>query len=281
MQVYVSVDMEGIAGVATRDQIVRGGHGYPRAQALMTAETNAAIEGAFRGGATEVLVNDSHGTMDNLLHEDLDPRARLLFGTPKTQCMAEGVSAEHDLAIFLGYHAPAGGPGVLAHSFSAHFTELRVNGRAVSEADVALLQLAVVGVPLGLVVGDDVICDLVTERMPGVATLAVKKAHGWSAADSLSPTSARERVREACAEAVRTADRLSVPSVPDRLVVEVDLPSLPSAEQVRMMPGAERVAPLTVRSEVAGVDDLIGFIVVAYQLTVGSLRDDHLLVNRQ
>ncbi len=75
MHVYISVDMEGIAGIATLDQVIRGGHGYPRAQQLMTAETNAVIAAAFAAGAESVLVNDSHGTMDNLLHADLDPRA--------------------------------------------------------------------------------------------------------------------------------------------------------------------------------------------------------------
>ncbi|GAA3166939.1 hypothetical protein GCM10020255_053070 [Rhodococcus baikonurensis] len=110
MHVYISVDMEGIAGIATLDQTIRGGGGYHRAQMLMTAETNAAIAGAFDAGATSVLVNDSHGTMDNLLHADLDPRARLIFGTPKMQCMAEGLTSDHDVALFVGYHAPAGGP---------------------------------------------------------------------------------------------------------------------------------------------------------------------------
>ena len=126
MHVYISVDMEGIAGIATLDQIVRGGHGYKRAQALMTAEANAAIAGAFDAGAQSVLVNDSHGTMDNFLHAELDPRARVLFGSPKLQCMAEGLTAEHDVALFVGYHAPAGGPGVLAHTFSALFTDVRL-----------------------------------------------------------------------------------------------------------------------------------------------------------
>src|SRR3954471_4436480 len=108
MRVFVSVDMEGVAGVATLDQILRGGAGYPRAQELMTAEANAAIRGAFDGGATEVLVNDSHGTMDNLLHDRLDPRARVLFGAPRASCMVQGISAADNLAVFVGYHAGAG-----------------------------------------------------------------------------------------------------------------------------------------------------------------------------
>src|SRR3954468_17993703 len=132
MRVFISVDMEGVAGVATLDQIIRGGTGYPRAQALMTEEANAAIRGAFAGGAKEVLVNDSHGTMDNLLHDQLDPRAVVVFGAPRASCMVQRITPDDVMAVFVGYHAAAGAEGVLAHTFSSNFTELRVNGTAVS-----------------------------------------------------------------------------------------------------------------------------------------------------
>src|SRR3954468_19550284 len=103
--------MEGVAGVATCYHIIRGCSGYPRAQELMTGEANAAIRGAFNAGADEVLVNDSHGTMDNLLHDRIDPRARILFGAPRPSCMVQGISAADSLAVFIGYHAAAGSSG--------------------------------------------------------------------------------------------------------------------------------------------------------------------------
>ncbi len=111
IRVFISVDMEGIAGVATFDQVIRGGTGYGRAQELMTEEANAAIRGAFDGGATEVLVNDSHGTMDNLLHERLDPRVRIVFGAPRPSCMVQGITRDDAVAVFIGYHAAARRPG--------------------------------------------------------------------------------------------------------------------------------------------------------------------------
>jgi len=197
VKVYISVDMEGIGGIATYDQVVRGGHGYPRAQQLMTEEANAAIDGAFSGGAVEVVVSDSHGTMDNLLHEQLDPRARLIFGSPRGFCMAEGLTEAFDIALFVGYHAPAGCIGVLAHTFSALFTAVRVNGINASETSVNALFAATRGVPVGLVTGDDVICRIADVSEPGITTVAVKKSHGFSAADSLAPPVARERIRAA------------------------------------------------------------------------------------
>src|SRR5436190_1923129 len=197
MRVFVSVDMEGVAGVATFDQIIRGGTGYPRAQELMTAEAAAAIRGAFTGGATEVVVNDSHGTMDNLLLDRLDPRARVVFGAPRPSCMVQGITAGDAVAVFVGYHAAAGAEGVLAHTFSSNFTELRVNGQPMTEAEVNGLYAASLGVPVGVVTGDDQICGVARKAFPGVTTVEVKQAHGFSATDTLQPTVACERIEGA------------------------------------------------------------------------------------
>lgn len=281
MHVYISVDMEGIAGVATLDQVARGGTGYPRAQELMTREANAAIAGAFEAGATSVLVNDSHGTMDNLLPHLLDRRARLISGLPKADCMAEGISAQHDVALFVGYHAAAGEQGVLAHTFSAHFGEVRVNGEAMSEADVNALQLAAVGVPLGLVTGDDVTCARAQARFPGVQVAEVKRSHGWSAADSLSPDDACELVHRATVDAVRAAPTLSPPSVPDELVLEVDLPFEVVAEVAAMIPGAERTGVRTVRREVADPGELVGLVFILYQLSAAGAASRQAIVARR
>ncbi|MGO4105508.1 M55 family metallopeptidase [Leifsonia sp. YAF41] len=281
MKVYISVDMEGIAGIATLDQIVRGGYGYPRAQELMTAETNAAIAGAFDGGATAVVVNDSHGTMDNLIHEQLDPRARLVFGSPKAQCMAEGLTADCDVALFVGYHAPAGSPGLLAHTFSSHFTEVRLDGRPVSEAEVNALYAASLGVPVGLVTGDDVICALAHAVIPGVRTVEVKVAHGWSATDSLSPSAARELVRAAAAETVRTAASLPRPENPTELVLEIDMPTPLAAELALGVPGVERTGDRTIRRRAHNVSEVLGLISVNYELAASAMRNKMAIINRR
>lgn len=281
MRVYISVDMEGIGGVAALDQVVRGGFGYPRAQELMTAETNAAIEGVFEGGATEVFVNDSHGTMDNLIHELLDPRARYLFGTPKALCMAEGLTPDFDVALFVGYHAPAGGKGVLAHTFSSHFTSVRVNGQVASEASINALLAATRGVPLGLITGDDVICAIAELAFPGITTVPVKIAHGYSTADSLSPSVARERVKFGAREAVRNADKTKLISIPARLLLEIDMPNATAAELAEGMPGAVRIGERTISREVASPDEIIGMISVSYNLANIAVATKQTLVNRR
>lgn len=282
MRVYISIDMEGVAGIATMDQIIRGGHGYPRAQHLMTGEANAAIAGAFEGGATEVLINDSHGTMDNLIHEDLDPRARIIFGKPKLDCMAEGIDKGHDLALFIGYHAAAGGPGVIAHTYSSLFTEVRVNGRLVSEGDVNALQAAAAGVPVALLTGDDVICAAIQETLPGIATVAVKESHGYNAADSMSPTEARRLISEAAAQAVASAVAApaTLPTVPETLEVEIDMPNIPAAEMAAMIPSANRTAARTVSLVARTPREAVDFVSACSQFAVVAVRNLGPLINR-
>ena len=272
MKVYLSIDMEGVGGIATMDQIVRGGHGYPRAQQLMTAEANAAIAGAFDAGAESVLVNDSHGTMDNLIHSELDPRARLIFGSPKLQCMAEGISADHDLALFVGYHAPSGSRGVMAHTYSGYFTEVRLNGEPVGEAEINALVAGALEVPVGLVSGDDVTCDLAERGFPGVTTVQTKVAHGFNAADSLAPSASCHAVREGAARAVRRAHEIRPTAVPDRLHLAIDMPTIASAELAEAIPGARRTGARTVERDLDSPSDVIGMVTVSYQLANQGLR---------
>ena len=266
MRAFISVDMEGVAGVATFDQIIRGGTGYPRAQELMTAEANAAIRGAFAGGAAEVLVNDSHGTMDNLLHDKLDSRARVLFGAPRPSCMVQGLTRDDDVAVFIGYHAAAGADGVLAHTFSSNFTELRVNGTPMTEAEVNGLAAASLGVPVGVVSGDDQICDVARKAFPGVTAVEVKKATGYSATDSLHPGAACELIERAVADAVAGAGELRAQPVPDEFVLEIDFASPLAADFGAVVPRTERVSPLTLRGAVNSTDDLLRLVMSWYYL---------------
>jgi D-amino peptidase len=266
LRVFVSVDMEGVAGVATFDQVLRGGSGYPRAQELMTAEANAAIRGAFAGGATEVLVNDSHGTMDNLLHDRLDPRARLVFGAPRPSCMVQGISAADRIAVFIGYHAAAGARGVLSHTFSSNFTELRVNGQAVTEAEVNGLLAASLGVPVGIVTGDDEICDVARKAFPGVTAVEVKKASGYSATDTLSPAAAVEAIESSVAAAVTASGDLKATAVPEQLTLEVDFASPLAADFASCVPRTTRTGARTLAGQVDDVDDLMRLVMAWYYL---------------
>ena len=250
MDVLISVDLEGVGGVVTRQQTLPGGRDHAAARALMTAEANAAVTGAFAGGATSVTVADSHGPADNIIAEELDRRATLISGEPRPLDMVQGVSPETRVAFFVGYHAGAGDPdGLLGHTFSGGFAQVRLNGVPVGEAEVNALVLAELGVPVGLVTGDDVVCAVAERSFPGVVTVPVKSAVGRTAARSPHPSVARKATHDGALRAARNAaaDILSPLPVPGELVVEADLRPSGAAELAALVPGTERLGAQTLR----------------------------------
>jgi D-amino peptidase len=271
MNVLISIDMEGVAGIATRGQVIPGRPDYQIGRALMTGEANAAAAGAFDSGARSVLVNDSHGPMDNLLGEDLDRRVEYVVGSPKPLSMMQGLDDAIDVALFVGYHAgPQEEVGVLAHSFSGlAFADLKLNGEPLTELGLNTLLAASRGVPVGLVTGDDAICRLAEKLIPGVVTVQVKTAIGITATRSLTPTAAREAIQAGAAEAVAGArdGRVAPVTVPPELVLEATFRPHNAAEAAVRVPGSERVAANVVRQAVSTPQQALDLIFVWGQLT--------------
>ena len=207
-KVYISVDMEGISGISGDDQLGSGGAEYGRSRKLMAEDANAAIRGAFAGGATDVLVNDSHGSQRNLLPEDLDPRARLITHSFKRHGMMEGLDDTFAAVIFVGYHAKADAPrGLFAHTGSGVVRDLQINGKSVGEGGMNALLAAWYGVPIVSVSGDDVAVAEVKESVPSVRGVVVKRAINVRAAELRPLQAARRDIQDAAREGVRTAKR--------------------------------------------------------------------------
>ncbi len=263
MRVYLSIDMEGIAGVVHEDQTnpidPRCAGEYGRFRRLMTLEANAAIEGALAGGASRVLVNDSHWTMRNLLAEELHPGAELLSGGPKTWSMMEGVEAGWDLAGFIGYHAKAGtANAILDHTYTDRITDARLNGTSVGELGINAALAGTFGVPVALVTGDKAL-GLEARALLGdrVQTIAVKEAVSRHAARHLSPETARALIRDSMREVVEDARRNGVARAKRFLLqspvtLEVDFAQTVHADHAAMAPGIARLGP---RSVTARSDD--------------------------
>lgn len=207
-KVYISVDMEGISGVNGDNQTSPAGAEYGRARKLMVEDANAAIRGAFEGGATDVLVNDSHGGQRNLLPEDLDPRARLISHSFKRHGMMEGLDSTFDAVIFVGYHAKAGSPrGLFAHTGSSVLADLQVNGRSVGEGGMNALLAAWHGVPVVVITGDDVAIEQQKDVTPDVRGVVVKRAINSRAVELRPLADARRDIQMAAREGVRSARR--------------------------------------------------------------------------
>lgn len=254
MEVYISIDMEGIAGIAHGKQVSRGSDDFPASRDLMTQEANAAIAGAFDGGASAAMVNDSHGDMYNLLQEKLDPRAELTIGSPKVPLsMMQGFGRQFGVALFVGYHAAAGTEAaVMDHTYSGGtLYDVRVNGESWTEAELNAAVAGTFGVPVGLVTGDDKICAVVPKRLVGVRTVAVKQGYGQGVARSLHPEAARDAIRAGSADAVRAAMAGELepfrPDPPYRF--EVDVMRSGMADVCALVPGSQRVGPRTLAFE--------------------------------
>ncbi|NYT35375.1 aminopeptidase [Allopusillimonas soli] len=208
MKILVSVDIEGVAGVTHVEQVRPGNPEYERARAWMTAEADAAIRGAFDGGATEVWVNDSHGGFRNLLLDRMDERAFMVTGKPRYLGMVAGVEG-CDAVFLIGYHAGAGHEGVLAHTInSAAFRCVTVNGEELNEAGLYGALAAELGTPVALMSGDDVFIAETQARFPGAIAVQTKRAKGQSTCVSLSPAQSCREIRAAAARAMAAAPSL-------------------------------------------------------------------------
>ncbi len=259
MKIFISVDIEGIAGVNETLQGQRGNPEYEVARRLMTQEANAAIRGAFDGGATEVIVADSHGPMRNMIAEDLDARASLVSGKPRPLSMIQGLRDDHDGVILIGYHSAAGQTGVLAHTVSGlAFAQILMNGEITGEPTLFAGHAAEVGVPLLAASGDDRLCVEIGRQFPSARKIQVKTSLGAQACQSLSPTASRNLIEAKVKSAVRecATAKTELPCTPP-LEVEVQLMRQIYADAAVLLPHVDRVSANTVKFHASSHADAI------------------------
>ena len=247
MRVFVSVDIEGVAGVVGREEGSQGNPEYERARRLMTAEASAAVRGIFRFAPdAEVSVADAHGTFRNIVPELLDSRARLVRGKPRPLAMIEGVQDGAEAAIFVGYHGRSGtGDSVLSHTFTGTLADVRVNGTSFGEIGLNAAVAGTFGVPLVLVTGDASVAAEVEDLMPGTRTAVVKRAIGALAADGLHPERSCELIEAAAADALARRDEIKAFVVDGPVSLEVDVSNPVFADQAMVVPGIRRIAGRT------------------------------------
>jgi D-amino peptidase len=258
MSIYISADIEGVAGVVSPLQTQPGNPEYERARRLMTEEVNAAIEGALEGGATQILVNDAHGPMINLLPELLHPAAELILGKPKPLNMFAGLDATHAGVFCLGYHARASEFGVLAHTTNGFaFRAVRLNGRPLSEAGIYGAYAGSLGVPVVLASGDDRCVAELRQHFPEAEFVEVKQALGNRAARSLPLPAARAALREGALSAVRRIGAIPPFRIDGPYTLELEMGGPALADLAATLPPAERRDAVTVALPASSVADAI------------------------
>jgi len=268
-KIFVSVDMEGIGGVVTDQQLGPTGFEYAAAREWMTQEANSAIAAAREAGATEFVVADSHGSMQNLLPDKLPPDVQIVRGTPRPLGMMQGLDASFDGVIFVGYHASTANPsGVRAHSFSsANLADVRLNGASVSEGGWNAAVAAHFGVPVLAVSGDEAAVAEVKAQVPGVEGAVVKWPYAFHSARTLTPTGARAAIELAVRAGMARRGTSSLPRVATPVRVEVRFKSYRPAELLSWLPGAVRVDAHAVAYTVKDMPEASRFLalVLGYQ----------------
>lgn len=250
MKLYISCDMEGTAAVSSWTQVDPSNTTeYPYYRRLMSQEVRAAIDGAREAGVGEVLVNDSHSSMRNVLWDELPADVRMIYGNRKPFSMAHGADASFDTAFFTGYHGGGGTPNAaLDHTYTSEtLYETRMNGLVCNEAMVNAAVLGLDGVPVTLITGDRAFVEQTKAVMPWVTGVVVKDSIGRYSVNSLSPERARALIRAGAKEAIgRVAEAKPFVFTPP-ITMELDFVATHSADFVEMMPGMERIGGRMVR----------------------------------
>ncbi|MBT2666669.1 M55 family metallopeptidase [Bacillus sp. ISL-4] len=255
MKVFISADIEGVAGVVHREHTARDGREHDRARVLMTEEVNSCIEGALSWGATEVVVNDSHGTMRILIPEAIHPEAEYITGSPKMLAMMEGISPEFDAAIFLGYHSRMGNLGILNHTFHGGvIRNIRINHQDMGEIALNAGIAGVFGVPVVLVTGCQYAAKEALDFIPEIETAVVKHTINRQTAKNLSPQKARCLIKEKTIASLSCLPKIQSVSLQGPFLVEITYLHPGLADAAEILPIVERVNSTTHRFE---TDDFI------------------------
>jgi D-amino peptidase len=250
LRVFISVDMEGIAGVVNGAQLAPGEFEYEKFRRLMTAEANACIEGAFAAGATKITVSDSHGNGLSLLPDELNPKVRLIRSWPRPLEMMDGIDGGFDAAILIGYHASIGTPGaVRAHTMSSkRFYDMRLNGKHASEAMLSAAMAGHYGVPVVLVSGDDKAVEEIQKTIdPKIVGVVVKRAIGYHSADNISPQASRALISAQTKAALTRLGDFKPYTLAKPVKLEIAFKNMLNAEILSLLPIVERIDGSTIR----------------------------------
>ena len=217
----------------------------------MTEEASAAVRGAIAGGASSVVVADSHGTMQNLVADQLDSRARLISGSPRMFSMVQGLDASFDALVFVGFHSAAGNFGVMAHTFNGQaFTRIEIEGRLVGEVELFAGYAAELNIPLAVVTGDDFLAREVSALFPDAKTVVVKECLGGWASNSLSPKSACQLIETSIKTKLKEGERRRIdPPRNGPFTVEIEMTKQFFADACCLLPEMDRISATRISFE--------------------------------
>ena len=266
LKVYISADMEGVVGVVTDEQLGPSGFEYDRFRGFMTAEVNAAIDGALAAGATEIVISDSHGNGQNLLIEKLPKDVTVVRAWPRPLMMMEGIDETFDAAIFIGYHTSTSNPeGIRAHTISsARLAEVRLNGIPMPEAGINAAIAGHFGVPVVMISGDDAIVAEARRIIGDLEGAAVKRAIGFHSGQTLVPEAAYDLIREKVRTALGRLEDFEPYRLETPITLDVRFKNYRPSELLAFLSIVERTDSHTIRfvgEDMVEVSKFLEFIV--------------------
>lgn len=265
VRIFISVDMEGIGGIGTSAMTNTGGKDYETGRRLMTAEVNAVVSAIFEAGPAEIVVNDSHGDMQNLIHTELDPRVEYIQSNIKPLGMVQNLDGTFNGIIFIGYHAMAGAEnGFLAHTGSGNVKGLWLNGVEVGEGGLNTYFAGSVGVPVLLASGDKTFADEIRKLIP-TRTVITKDAIGASAAKLLHPDAVKKSLQTETKAALKDIGKVKPLAIqgPVEFKIKVDNPT--RADIAMGIPGMKRVDGYTVSYQARNMEEAYKLIRIIYK----------------
>jgi D-amino peptidase len=265
LKVYISVDMEGVAGVVTADQLGPTGFEYERFRRFMTNETLAAINAAKEAGATEIVVSDSHGNGESLLIDLFPKDVRIVRAWPRHGGMMAGLDPSFDAALFIGYHASTTNPrGVRAHTFSsAHLARVALNGTAVTEGEFNAAYAGSLAVPVVFASGDDAATEELRSRLGYLDTVETKKSLGFHSAETLTPEASCEKIAAGVRSALSHLKDFKPYVVKTPVTLELTFKNYTPAEILSYLRSVQRIDSHTIRfvgKDMSEIDDFIEFV---------------------
>ena len=250
MKVYISADIEGISSTTRWEDTRAAEKDYPYHARQMTREVLAAIEGATRAGATEIVLKDSHGRGNNVDITQLPTHVKVIRGWEgHPYMMVQGIDSSFDAVMFVGYHSAAGViENPMSHSMTARTSKVTLNGEPLSEFLLYSWCAANEGVPTVFLSGDKAICRQGEELYPWLVTAGVKEGFGASTL-SVAPDKAVEMIRESAYKALQTDLKACKIQIPDHFSVRLTYKEHTVASEMSYFPGAFRVDSHTVGIE--------------------------------
>jgi len=274
-KILISVDMEGLAGVVTGDQLGPSGFEYQRFRQFMTDETNAAIEGAIEAGAKEIMVVDSHGNGENLLIEKLPDDVMIIRSWPRRFGMVAGIDESFDGVILIGYHASTHNPeGVRAHTFSsAKLIKVSINDISVSEGMWVAMVAGQFNVPVIMISGDNIATKEVKDFLGDIEVAVVKEAMGFHSAKTATPSNAVKIIKEASTRAVSKIKKYQPYKLQGTSVkLEVSFKNYQPSEILAYLSIVERIDSHTIRFVGKDMVEVADFFVFLMEYSAGNTK---------